>query len=51
MAKILTITISDDAHAKMEVIKKRCDFNNNAELLEYMINEISKSQAVQEAKA
>jgi predicted CopG family antitoxin len=41
--KILTITISDDAHSKLENIKKRHRFGNNAEALEWIINEVAKA--------
>ena len=41
--KILTVTISDDAHAKLEEIKTKHGFNNNAEALEWIIQEVAKA--------
>jgi predicted CopG family antitoxin len=44
LAKILTITISDEAHAKLQEIKKRHQLSNNAELFEFLIYEIAKRE-------
>ena len=43
--KILTVTISDQNHARLEEIKSMKSFGNNAEALEWMI-EVSHKEAV-----
>jgi len=45
--KILTITISDENHARLEELKRIKDFDNNAEALAWMI-ETSHKQAVKQ---
>jgi predicted CopG family antitoxin len=47
MPKILTITISDEAHAKLREIKRSHQFNNNAELLEFLIFEVARKEEKQ----
>ena len=37
--KILTVTISDQIHSKLEEIKEIKHFGNNAEALEWLIEE------------
>lgn len=47
MAKILTVTISDSSHSKFEEVKEIKHFGNNAEALEWLIQEGFK-QVIQE---
>ena len=51
--KILTVTISDENHSRLEEIKSMLRLNNNAEAVKWMIEESHKQavkQKLEEAK-
>lgn len=48
--KQLNFTINDSAHEKLEYIKSAKSINNNAEAIEFLINEVYKQMQEKEAR-
>jgi len=49
--KQLNFTINDAVHAKLEAIKSAKGVNNNAEAIEFLIEEVFKQLQTEKAKA
>ena len=40
----VNVTISDEAHKRLDNLKKRLNLRNYAEVIEYIINEVAKEE-------